>query len=272
MKTTIETKNLPENSLCVVSLSGGMDSTSLLIHLLARNCKVFGISFDYGQKHVLELQRLRANLDYLKEKGHAVSHESVDISPIGNLFHSALINDDWEVPEGFYEQDNMKETVVPNRNAIFASIAYGYALSIATREKEKTFLSLGVHSGDHAIYPDCRPEFYHAAHHAFAIGNWDSELVEIYLPYIDGNKTTILQDAEIGIQKLGLDFDTVFRNTNTSYSPDSLGRAHGKTGSDVERILAFHELGRVDPVEYVDGWELALQAALELEKKSSSNE
>lgn len=265
MAETISTENLPEKSTCVVSLSGGMDSTSLLLHLLARECEVYGVGFDYGQKHVLELERLQKNLEYLRGHGLKIHFEVVDISGIGKLFHSALIDENWQVPQGFYEQENMKETVVPNRNAIFSSIAYGYALSIATQKQSKVYLSLGVHSGDHAIYPDCRPEFYAAVHHAFAIGNWDSERVEIYLPYLNGDKVTILQDAERAIKKLGLDFDTVFRNTNTSYLPDQQGRAHGKTGSDVERILAFHSIGRVDPVEYVEGWDVALQTALEFE-------
>ena len=269
MSNSIETRNLPEKSTCVVALSGGMDSTGLLLHLLARDCTVHGISFDYGQKHVLELERLKSNLDYLGENGFEVSHETVDISGIGKLFHSALINSDWEVPEGFYEQENMKETVVPNRNAIFSSIAYGYALSIATRTKSDTYLSLGVHSGDHAIYPDCRPDFYRSIHGSFAVGNWDSELVHLYLPYIDGDKVTILKDAEVSCAKLALDFDQIFRNTNTSYAPDEDGRANGKTGSDVERILAFHEIGRVDPVEYVAGWENALKQALLFKEQST---
>jgi len=266
-----ETQNLPEKSTCVVSLSGGMDSTSLLMHLLSRDCKVFGISFDYGQKHVLELQRLNDNLHYLKDCGYEVEHHKVDISSIGSLFHSALINPEWEVPEGFYEHDNMKATVVPNRNAIFGSIAYGYALSVAGRLKTKTYLSLGVHSGDHAIYPDCRPEFYSEIHSAFAKGNWDSDQVEIYLPYIAGDKVTILQDAVVAIEKLNLDFDTVFRNTNTSYEPDEQGRANGKTGSDIERILAFHAIGKVDPVQYAAGWESALKTALEWESEFKSS-
>lgn len=265
MVDNLETRNLPEKSTCVVALSGGMDSTSLLMHLLAKDCDVYGVSFDYGQKHSIELEKLRENLEYLASAGLKVSLEQVDISSIGKLFFSALINDDWEVPEGFYEQENMKETVVPNRNAIFSSIAYGYALSIANRLQSDTYLSLGVHSGDHAIYPDCRPEFYRSIHQSFAIGNWDSERVHLYLPYLDGNKVTILKDAEKSIAKLGLDFDTVFRNTNTSYAPDPEGRANGKTGSDVERILAFHQLGRVDPVEYVEGWDVALAQALEFE-------
>lgn len=255
----------------MVALSGGMDSTSLLMHLLANQCTVYGISFNYGQKHVIELERLKANLDYLAQHGHQVTLQTVDLSSIGKLFHSALTDDSWEVPQGFYEQENMKETVVPNRNAIFSSIAYGYALSTANRNQVPVYLSLGVHSGDHAIYPDCRPEFYQAIHDAFAIGNWDSEQVKLYLPYLDGNKSTILRDAEKSIAKLGLDFDQVFRNTCTSYDPDDQGRANGKTGSDVERILAFHEIGRVDPIEYVDGWEKSLTQALEFQKQAQSD-
>ncbi|MEC9094863.1 MAG: 7-cyano-7-deazaguanine synthase [Planctomycetota bacterium] len=269
MSTNYALRNLPEKSTCVVSLSGGMDSTSLLMHLLARQCTVYGISFDYGQKHVIELEKLQQNLEYLSANGYSVCHDTVELASLGKLFHSALINDAWQVPEGFYEQENMKETVVPNRNAIFSSIAYGYALSIASKTNHKTFLSLGVHSGDHAIYPDCRPEFYKSIHQAFSLGNWDSDLVEIYLPYLDGDKSTILRDAELAIAKLGLDFDTVFRNTNTSYDPDEHGRANGKTGSDVERILAFHQVGRVDPIEYRDGWEVALQTALALERQAA---
>ncbi len=246
----------------VLSLSGGMDSTGLLMHLLANGSKVYGISFDYGQKHKLELSRLKANLDYLVAHDYEVTHRTVDISVLGSLYKSALTTDGWVVPEGHYEQDNMKETVVPNRNAIFSSIAYGYALSIANEAEEEVSLCLGVHSGDHAIYPDCRPEFYEAIHNAFALGNWDSERVSMYLPYLDGDKHTILKDAQKAINQLGLDFNEIFGNTNTSYDPDPQGRASGKTGADIERILAFHRLGVPDPVLYTDSWEVVLQNAL----------
>ena len=251
----------------VVSLSGGMDSTGLLVHLLAKGCKVFGVSFNYGQKHCLELDRLQSNLDYLKDNGLEVPHTVVDISVLGSLYNSALTDPNWKVPEGHYEEENMKQTVVPNRNAIFSSIAYGYALSIATKHDEQVSIALGVHSGDHAIYPDCRPEFYRAIHEAFAVGNWDSEKVDLYLPYLEGDKLTILCDAQESIAKLKLDFNTVFRNTSTSYDTDNQGRASGKTGSDVERILAFHELGVPDPVPYVESWETVLQNALNLQEK-----
>ena len=89
----------------VLSLSGGMDSTGLLIHLLANGSKVYGISFDYGQKHNLELIRLKANLDYLAAHGHEVIHRVVDISVLGSLYKSALTTEGWDVPEGYYEQE-----------------------------------------------------------------------------------------------------------------------------------------------------------------------
>lgn len=251
----------------VICLSGGLDSTSLLLKLIAERRKVYGICFDYGQKHRLELTRLQANIEYLRENDLEMTCETIELSKLGDLFHSALTDSNWQVPKGHYEQENMRQTVVPNRNAIFASIAYGYALSIAIQDDNEVDLSLGVHSGDHAIYPDCRPEFYQSIFHAFSIGNWDSEKVHLNLPYISGDKHTILQDAAESIEKLGLDFDTIFRNTCTSYQPDASGRSHGLTGSDVERILAFHQFGRRDPIDYVDSWEVVVEKALELEEQ-----
>ncbi|MEE2826402.1 MAG: 7-cyano-7-deazaguanine synthase [Planctomycetota bacterium] len=251
----------------VVCLSGGMDSTSLLVHLLARGRDVYGISFDYGQKHRVELQRLQANLDYLAQQKLSVRWHLVDLTSLSHLLHSALVNDDWDVPTGHYEEANMKATVVPNRNAIFASIAYAYALSIHGRTGAPVELCLGVHAGDHAIYPDCRPEFYQSLHHAFALGNWDSEQVSLELPYLTVDKGTILADALRACDDLNLDFETVFRNTCTSYQPDSEGRSHGMTGSDVERILAFHQVGRRDPLDYQQPWDEVVAQALQLESE-----
>jgi 7-cyano-7-deazaguanine synthase len=128
-------------------------------------------------------------------------------------------------------------------------------------------LGLGVHSGDHQIYPDCRAEFYEAMHNAFAIGNWDADRVSLYLPYLEIDKAGILRDAFASIEQLELDFDTVFRNTCTSYSPDDSGRSHGMTGADVERILAFHRLGRRDPIEYLEPWNKVVAQALEMDQR-----
>ena len=251
----------------VMALSGGMDSTALLLRMLARGDKVTCISYDYGQKHVIELDRASTNVDYLHSNGYKVEHIVADLSSAMSLFDSTLTDSERSVPEGHYEEEQMKQTVVPNRNAIFSSILYGYALSVSAKENVDVSVTLGVHSGDHAIYPDCRPEFYDALLRAFQTGNWGSERVAVDLPYVNGDKESILRDAMISCDSLGLDFDTVFRNTNTSYSPDEFGRSSGKTGADVERILAFHAISRKDPVEYVDGWDTVLKHAIETERQ-----
>ena len=247
-----------------------MDSTSLLLHLLARDCHVFGISFDYGQKHRLELERLQANLKYLGQNGFEISWDLIDVSGIGKIFRSALLNEDWDVPLGHYELEQMKQTVVPNRNAIFSAIAYGYALSISQKESHEVDVCLGVHSGDHAIYPDCRPEFYAAIYEAFAIGNWESDQIGLYLPYLEFEKYDILKDAQESVSKLDLDFQTIFTNTLTSYQPTDDGLSHGMTGSDVERILAFHKLGIPDPLDYKKPWEQVLETALEFQRENKN--
>lgn len=260
--------------IAVMSLSGGMDSTGLLVHLLANDYDVYALSFYYGQKHSVELERAKKNTDMMKASGLNIKeHRMVDLSQAMSIFASALTDPDIEVPEGHYEQSNMIATVVPNRNAIFSSLVYGYALSISTRNDGATVkVCLGVHSGDHAVYPDCRPEFYHAIGDAFALGNWGSGAIEFYLPYIDGDKTTILTDALESCEHLALDFDHVFRNTNTSYNPDEQGRASGTSGADVERILAFHAIGRADPVEYVKSWDEVLADALKVEQDYKAGE
>ena len=111
---------------------------------------------------------------------------------------------------------------------------------------------MGIHSGDHAIYPDCRQEFRDADMEAFQIGNWDSERVSYYTPYLEGDKYTILQDGLSACDTLGLDFDEVYSRTNTSYKPFPSGNSDYKSASSVERIEAFIELGRPDPVQYED--------------------
>ena len=263
---------MDESNPAVICLSGGLDSTSLLLHLLAQRRNVFGLSFDYGQKHKIELQRLQANLTYLKSRGHNVAWHLVDLSSISPVLHSALTDPNWDVPEGHYEADNMKQTVVPNRNSIFASIAFAYALSISQKLDRSVEICLGVHSGDHAIYPDCRPEFYEAIHRAFQLGNWNSESISLYLPYLNFDKFQILQDAKSSIESLDLEFESIFRNTITSYAPDRDGVSKGLTGSDVERILAFEKLGVADPIEYHDSWESVLAKAKSFENESQQKE
>jgi len=264
----------------VLSLSGGMDSSSLLLHLLANGYEVTALSFDYGQKHRVELERATELVKYINDNpmrvthtDHVVggfdeaysiiTHQIIKLDGLSQLLNSALVTGGNDVPEGHYEQDNMKETVVPNRNKIFSSIIQAVALSLATKgEKQECAIAMGIHAGDHQIYPDCRQEFRDADMEAFKIGNWDSELVTVYTPYLEGNKFTILQDGLECCEKLGLDFDEVYKRTNTSYKPikhyyrpeTNAFRWYSdyKSAASVERIEAFIKLERPDPVAYAN--------------------
>ena len=272
----------------VLSLSGGMDSSSLLLHLLANGYEVTALGFDYGQKHKVELERAKSLVEYINNHplrlfhhDHApngfeetypkIKHQIIKLDGLSQLLNSALVEGGWDVPEGHYEQDNMKETVVPNRNKIFASIIQAVALSIATRgEKQPVEIAMGIHAGDHAIYPDCRQEFRDIDFEAFKTGNWDSELVTVTTPYLHETKFEILEDGLKCCEKLDLDFDEVYKRTNTSYKPiwfEGIWYSDYKSAASVERIEAFIKLGRPDPVAYVDeigpvSWEVA-KAAVE---------
>ena len=240
---------------CVVSLSGGMDSSTLLLRAIKEYDSVTALSFDYGQKHRVELERAQSLVDYLNEKGQNVTYRQIKLDGLVDLLSSALVEGGDDVPEGHYEQDNMKETVVPNRNKIFASITQAVALSKANQTQEQTDIALGVHAGDFAVYPDCRAEWRDADDHAFRMGNWDHERVGYFMPYMEVMKADILKDGEQLCEELGIEFDEVYKRTNTSYKPmqhDGVWYSDYKSASSVERVEAFIMLERPDPVEYAD--------------------
>ena len=250
------------NKHAVVSLSGGMDSSTLLLRALSEYDSVTALSFDYGQKHRVELERAQSLIDYLASKGFNITYKQIKLDGLVDLLNSALVQGGDDVPEGHYEQDNMKETVVPNRNKMFASIVQAVALSKANATEEQTDICLGIHAGDHAIYPDCRQEFRDADDAAFRAGNWEAERVGYFTPYLDTDKLGILKDGLVLCQELGLEFDEVYSRTNTSYKPFASGNSDYKSASSVERIEAFIALGRPDPVQYEDetgpvAWEVA---------------
>ena len=266
----------------VLSLSGGMDSSTVLLHLLANDYKVTCLSFDYGQKHSVELERAQELVDYLNSKadetlvkndlGEIIKHhfepityQTIKLDGLSQLLNSSLVEGGEEVPEGHYESDNMKSTVVPNRNKIFSSIIQAVALSIANETGDEVKIAMGIHAGDHEVYPDCRKEFRDADYRAFLEGNWEAHKVKTYTPYIETDKFGILQDGEQCCKLLELDFDEVYSRTNTSYKPIFIGSVDGndgsmrgewysdyKSASSVERVEAFIKLGRPDPVSYAN--------------------
>jgi len=256
----------------VLSLSGGMDSSTLLLHLLNNGHSVTAVSFDYGQKHRVELERAQALVDFLNDIAlntkacfQPINYQVIKLDGLSTLLNSSLVEGGEEVPEGHYEQENMKETVVPNRNKIFSSIIQAIALSIANQKNQEVFIAMGIHAGDHAIYPDCRQEFRDIDYKAFLEGNWDADRVKHYTPYLHGDKYSILLDGEKCCAELGIDFDHFYSLTNTSYKPININNTwHSdyKSASSVERIEAFIKLGRPDSVKYADEsgpvkWEVA---------------
>jgi 7-cyano-7-deazaguanine synthase len=254
----------------VISLSGGMDSSTLLLRCLKEYDTVTAISFDYGQKHRVELERAQSLVDYINgqfivdeesktiEYPHYVNHRQIKLDGLTDLLNSALVTGGDDVPEGHYAEENMKATVVPNRNKIFASIVQAVALSIADKTGENCDIALGIHAGDFSIYPDCRAEFRDADDHAFRLGNWGAEKVGYFTPYIDGMKFDILKDGEVLCKELGLDFDEVYKRTNTSYKPTPEGWSDFRSASSVERVEAFIKLGRPDPVTYGENGQIVL--------------
>ena len=287
----------------VVSLSGGMDSSTLLLRCLKEYDTVTAISFDYGQKHRVELERAQSLVDYINDTkikfsdnlndlqgnleaytGYApelfndlikdivnsvskITYRAIKLDGLTDLLNSTLVTGGDDVPEGHYAEENMKATVVPNRNKIFASIVQAVALSVANKTGENCDIALGIHAGDFSIYPDCRQEFRDADDYAFRLGNWDAERVNYFTPYIHGMKFDILKDGEILCEELGLDFNEVYKRTNTSYKPiyHELAYEKGmdvvdasgwfsdyKSASSVERVEAFIKLGRPDPTPYAN--------------------
>jgi 7-cyano-7-deazaguanine synthase len=251
-----------------------MDSSTLLLRCLKEYDSVTAISFDYGQKHRVELERAQSLVNYINQEGDnetlleykspfpEITYCQIQLNGLVDLLDSALVTGGEEVPEGHYAEDNQKATVVPNRNKIFASITQAVALSVANRTKENCDIALGIHAGDFGVYPDCRQEFRDADDAAFRAGNWDAERVGYFTPYLEGMKYDILVDGQILCEELGLDFNEVYSRTNTSYKPIKIYHrpetnafswySDYKSASSVERVEAFIKLGRPDPAPYAD--------------------
>ena len=210
-------------------VSGGMDSVTMLHDLFEQDHQLSVVSFDYGQRHIKELEVAKANADKLR-----LSHKIIKMDFLAQLLDNSALTGDTDVPEGHYAADNMKLTVVPNRNMIMASIAIGLAVN-----NGQDAIAMGVHSGDHAIYPDCRPEFVSALRTTALIANYDP--INVLAPYLEMDKTSIIAR--------GLEIDTMdYSETWTCYK--GLQKACGLCGSCQERLEGFANNGIADPIDY----------------------
>ncbi|QJR79889.1 7-cyano-7-deazaguanine synthase QueC [Alteromonas pelagimontana] len=212
----------------IVIYSGGMDSFTVLNKALAEGKAPLALSFNYGQRHKKELDYAATACKQLN-----VPHKIVDISAINSLVGGSALTDDIDVPEGHYEEPSMQQTVVPNRNMILLSLAVGYAVS-----QNATKVYYGAHSGDHAIYPDCRPEFVEKMNDVCAIANYSA--IEIVTPYLEVSKAAILTD--------GLSMNLDYSLTWTCYNGRE--KACGKCGACQERLEAFRDNQASDPLPY----------------------
>lgn len=203
-----------EKVVCI--LSGGMDSTTLLYYLKDIN-DVYVLSFDYGQRHKKELEYAQKTTQKL-----GLNHKIINLNSINELLKGSALTDNIAVPEGHYEDESMKLTVVPNRNMIMLAIATGYAVSIGA-----TKVFCGVHSGDHAIYPDCRPEFIDKLSEVTKIAN--------YIPVVIEAPFRNLTKKEIAV--IGKELNVPYEDSWTCYK--GLEKPCGKCGACQERIEAM---------------------------------
>lgn len=213
----------------LVLLSGGMDSAVALRHSMAEYDIVLALSFDYDSKHNAKELPMAA----IQARDWGIPHEIVDITAISRHLNSALLKQGGEIPTGDYDESNMAQTVVPFRNGIMLSIAAGVAES-----HQAQALVIAAHSGDHSLYPDCRPEFTQAMSSAISAGTYDS--IQVMAPFIHMTKAQIAARG----QELGVDF----AKTWSCYKGEDLHC--GECGTCRERRQAFAEAGIPDPTLY----------------------
>jgi 7-cyano-7-deazaguanine synthase len=227
----------------VVLLSGGMDSVAAFYDAMSQHEVVAAISFDYGAKHNHKEIPFAA---YHCTK-FSVEHRVISLDFVGELFKSDLLKSGGAIPDGHYEEQTMKSTVVPFRNGIMLSIAAGLAES-----KEAAGLVIAAHAGDHAIYPDCREEFMKSMAAAIRVGTYAG--IRLLRPFISMTKADIASRGH----SLGIDFS----QTWSCYKGDAIHC--GTCGTCVERREAFIVAGIPDPTEYASNEALPPRPTAEL--------
>lgn len=220
----------------LVVLSGGMDSAAAMGLYAAMGHQLTAVSIDYGQRHARELDAARAVAEH-----YGAAHAVEPVGRLGGLWlrsGSALTNPDVPVPEGHYADESMRSTVVPNRNMIIASVAVGTAVATGAGR-----VVLGVHAGDHPIYPDCRPQFVTLLDQLAQVANEGYAQLRVLAPFMEATKTDIAA--------LGAALGVPFALTWSCYQG---GERHcGRCGTCVERREAFQQAGVADPTTYEPG-------------------
>lgn len=223
----------------VVLVSGGVDSSTVLTLVSKQDYEIYAISFDYGQKQVIELQKVKQLIKNYNVKEHKII--TIDLKSFG----SALVNDNIDVPKYEQEVDLGNEiplTYVPARNTIFLSYALGFA-----ETKEANDIFIGIHATDSPNYPDCRPEYiksFEAMANLATSSGINGNKITIHAPLIDMTKTEIV--------RLGLKMGVDYSSTISCYDPTSLGESCGKCLACLVRIKAFEENGLKDPILYLN--------------------
>lgn len=237
----------------IISLSGGLDSTMLLMQLLAEGYEVRAYSFDYGQKHDIELKKVKKNIKFLQSKSLPVTHQIINVRDCFSDSASSLAKGGDEIPKDRYDSENQKSTVVEQRNVIFSAVIYGKALAWSKKTNCDVVISLGVHSNDTCMYPDTTPESVNMAKELFRISNWGSERVDYITPFQYLKKDEVLNIGIKSMEKLGFDkkcIKTILRNTHSCYDPNEKGESCGLCGTCQERITSFALNNMKDPIKY----------------------
>lgn len=213
----------------ILVYSGGMDSTTLLYYLLSKGYEIKALGVDYCQRHVKELESAR-QICSRKQVGFKIAN----LSGLRSLLAgNAITSEKMEVPQGHYASENMKITVVPNRNMLLLAVAIGWAINLGYDS-----VAYAAHSGDHTIYPDCRPEFISALGEAAKLCHF--EQIQVLSPFMDKTKTDIVA--------LGHQLEVPFGLTWSCYCGAELHC--GKCGTCTERAEAFLLAGVTDPTRY----------------------
>lgn len=240
----------------IVSLSGGMDSSSLLANLLASNTydTIHCYGFNYGQRHFIEMEKAENLVGLLRKLGHPVTYQVIDLRDVFDESQSALGSlAVEEVPKESYALENLTKTVVENRNVIFSSIIYAKALMISKKYDCDVDISLGVHNSDLAVYPDTRPESVNMAKELFKISNYGSERINYITPFLALTKVEVLGNAIESLKSLGIKAEDYFKETSSCYDPidyHGISYSCGWCATCRDRLEAFASYNMEDPIPY----------------------